>query len=118
MSMPDVAAARKNGPKSKAEWEASITKMDVANAALALALAKKFAVTVKRNEIAGVTVRHVVPAKVDLKHRKHLFIHYHDGAYVIGGGDAGVREAILIAGRVYTDGTARITSCSTLGVYK
>ena len=96
---PEVAASRQNSPKSKAAWIKAIAARNADLAKGAEKFAKQVSVSVKREEIEGVPVRHVVPASVALEHRNHLFIHLHGGAYVVGSGDAGVSEAILIASR-------------------
>ena len=97
---PDVVAARQNAPKSEAEWIKAIEKQEAAMSSETVEnLAKYLRITVERDEIAGVPVHQVVPADVALKHRNHLFIYVHGGAYVFGGGDTGVIEAFIIASR-------------------
>ena len=96
---PNVATARQNVPKNEAEWTAFIAEMDEIYTSEDSALAKQLSVSVKRDEINGVNVHHLMPAVVDPRHENHLFIHLHGGAYVVGGGDASLGESILIADR-------------------
>ena len=94
---PNVEVARNNYPAADDEWLAAQAKTDSGWTATALNLAKKLDVAVDLEEIGGVPVRRMVPAKVDPRHKSHLFIHVHGGAYVFGSGDAGTSEAIVIA---------------------
>ncbi len=96
---PDVAAARQNAPRSEAEWIELVTAANDTFTKMAENLAEQFSVSVERDDIEGVAVFHVVPIDVAPEHRNHLFLHVHGGAYVFGGGDASVFEAILIASR-------------------
>ncbi|MHC4647383.1 MAG: alpha/beta hydrolase fold domain-containing protein, partial [Planctomycetota bacterium] len=93
---PD-AAAQANVPKTAKEWEAWIRDRDAKTVEGARALAKAFSVTVKQDTIAGVNVYHVTSPEIDPKHKTHLFIHVHGGAYILNGGEAGTFEAVLIA---------------------
>ncbi len=94
---PDLQEARKFSATSAADWNAMSEPVDAGDANSARDLAKKFAVTLKLDEIAGVSVHRVTPARVAPEHEKHLFIHLHGGAYVLGAGEAGLPEAVLIA---------------------
>jgi len=94
---PDLQEARKFSATSAADWNAMSEPVDAGDAKAARNLAKSFTVKLKAKKIAGVPVHRVMPAGVTLEHKKYLFIHLHGGAYVMGAGEAGLPEAVLIA---------------------
>ena len=97
---PDVAAMRQNAPGSEEELLKIVDHRTAETAKFARSLATQLSVSIEPDKIAGVPVFQVVPADVAPEHRNHLFIHVHGGAYMIGGGEAAVAEAVLIADRV------------------
>ncbi|MCZ6691383.1 MAG: alpha/beta hydrolase fold domain-containing protein [Planctomycetota bacterium] len=97
---PNVAEhIRQTTFTTKEEWIQVIRAANAGNTQRAEALTERRLVTIKKAEIAGVTVRAVTPADIDPANENRLFVHVHGGAYVIGGGSAGLGEAILIANR-------------------
>ena len=97
---PDVAKhIRKTTFTTREEWVQSIRAANAGNTQRAEALNERWAVTIKKAEIAGVTVRTVTPADIDPANENRLFVHVHGGAYVLGAGTAGLPEAIEIAHR-------------------
>lgn len=99
---PDVAA-RARHPQSTAAWEAAIAARDSARTVPLAELARRFDVSIERDEIAGVRVHRVTPERRSPTHSQHLFLYVHGGAYVYGGGDSGVAEAARIAGSAGID---------------
>lgn len=97
---PDLQAVRQNFPKNDTEWEALKGEMGAAWTAQGAALAEQHAVSIRRDSIESVEVHHVMPADIDPQHENHLFVYLHGGGYVVGGGDASLPEAVLIADRV------------------
>jgi acetyl esterase/lipase len=97
---PDAAAMRQNAPQSEAELRQLVDLRNTETAKFAKSLAAQLSVSIESGEIAGVPVFWVAPADVASQHSNHLFIHVHGGAYMIGGGEAAVAEAVLIADRV------------------
>ncbi len=97
---PDVAASAQAAPATVEGWEAFVAAQDQQRGAGTLALADALSVSIERVEIGGVVARYVRPAEVRPEHADHLFVHVHGGAYVLGGGDASVGEAIGIAASV------------------
>ncbi len=93
---PDVAASKQQIPQGDEQWLAM--QKATANADLDQ-IASGFGVSIEKDEIEGVTVYRVTPAKVDPRHTGHLFLHVHGGAYVVNGGDASVTEAAIVAAR-------------------
>ena len=95
---PDVAAhIRQTTFTTKEEWVEPIRAIDASNALEVEAQIEHLKVTIKEEQIAGVTIRTVTPVDIDPANENRLFVHTHGGAYVIGAGRAGLREAILIA---------------------
>ena len=72
---------------------------DEAGIAASKTLAARLKVTIKEEKIAGVTVYSVMPANINPANKNRLFVHIHGGAYVLGNGQAGLFEAIIIAHR-------------------
>ncbi len=95
---PDVAAhIRQTTFTTKEEWVEFIRAIDAGNTTRVKALTERLKVTIKEDTIAGVTVRTVIPVDIDPANSSRLFVHTHGGAYVLGAGRTGLREAILIA---------------------
>ena len=97
---PDVEATNKLTPQTRAQWEAFINETDARAATRARTLAKNLSVTVEKDKIGGVNVYRVTPAQIDPKHKDHLLIYLHGGAYIVYSGEAGTTEAVLIAARL------------------
>ena len=96
---PSVTESVRQTPASLQEWEPLISTMNAGSAQISEALAERWSVKIKEDEIAGVTVRTVTPTRIDPANVNRLFVHVHGGAYVLNAGLAGVAEAILIAHR-------------------
>jgi len=86
-------------PQSESEWLAVIAQLDEGKAETARDLSGQLSVSVKNDKIEGVKIYHVTPAEVDPRHKEHLFVYVHGGAFVLNAGEAGLPEAILIAQR-------------------
>lgn len=97
--VPDVEANRQLIPSSEAEWVVAVEERDEKNRAIAGVLADQFALTVEEEHIDGVGTYRVTPPEIDRRHQDHLFVYVHGGAYVLGAGEAGLPEAMLIAAR-------------------
>jgi len=98
--VPDVSASRRSAPKDAKEWAALIRQRDAGARAMVKTLTERLAVSIEHDQVRGVGIRRVTPAKIDPLQRRHLFLHLHGGAYVFNGGEAGLYEAALIAERV------------------
>jgi acetyl esterase/lipase len=86
-------------PKSEAEWFAVIAQMDEGKVDNVRALCELLSISVEQEQIEGVNVYHVAPPEVDPRHKDHLFVYVHGGAFVLNGGEAGLAEPIVIAHR-------------------
>lgn len=97
-AMPAMPIAD-SSPSTAAEWEEFVQQRDGAANGTLEPLAAAFNVQVDRFEVEGVPIFRVLPNDVDPRHEEHRFLYVHGGAYVLGGGEAGVMEAVLIASR-------------------
>lgn len=97
-AMPAMPIAN-SAPSTAAEWEEFVQQRDGAANGTLEPLAAAFNVQVDRFEVEGVPIFRVLPNDVDPRHEEHRFLYVHGGAYVLGGGEAGVMEAVLIASR-------------------
>ena len=84
-------------PQTESEWLAFIAAFDKPIVEGVRDVIAQSPITVERDEIEGVTVYHVIPNEIDPAHKDHLFVHIHGGAYILGGGEACMGEAIPIA---------------------
>jgi acetyl esterase/lipase len=84
-------------PRTTAEWKAFIAQADAQSLALNPILARLFPHQVVRREIAGVTVREIIPATLDAAKSGRQFVHFHGGGYALNGGEASTGEAVLAA---------------------
>ncbi len=85
-------------PKNAEEWRPLVE----AGAALAIArlpgLKERLRVSVERTTLGGVRAFRVRPAEVTPENRNRLLLHLHGGCYMLNPGEAGLPEAILMAG--------------------
>jgi len=85
-------------PKDAAEWKTLIKARADAVAATLPDLRAKLGVKVAPARVGGVNVFIVTPEAMPEANRNRLLVHVHGGGYVLGPGESGTREAILMAG--------------------
>ena len=85
-------------PKDAAEWKELINRRAALTAAVVPTLKEKLGVTVEPAKVGGVNVFIVTPKQVAPRNSKRLLVHVHGGGYVFGPGEAGLPEAMLLAG--------------------
>lgn len=85
-------------PKNPAQWKEWVSMASADSMAELAALKKKLGVTVTPKTLAGVSVFIVEPITLPEKNKNRLLVHVHGGGYVFGQGEAGTREAVLMAG--------------------
>jgi acetyl esterase/lipase len=85
-------------PKTPDEWRARVAKLAGDTVATLPALRQMMKVKVEPGEIAGVKVYTVTPETIRPGNENRLLYHIHGGGYVLAPGEAGTREAILMAG--------------------
>jgi acetyl esterase/lipase len=99
-TLADVDMMKGMAPKTAEEWEAWVQERDASSAEGAQALARALSVKVEDDMMGGVAIHRVSPAEIDDRHKNHLFVYIHGGAWVLNGGLAGTAEAVLIAARL------------------
>jgi len=93
---PSIAVSSQS-PQTTEQWEALVETISAAQSVPLEILEQMANVSIERDQIAGVNVYRVTPNEISPEHSNHLFFHVHGGAYVIGGGDASVAEAVQVA---------------------
>lgn len=91
---------REAAPQTVDEWRSLIAARDAASGRYATRLAELTGVSVTQENIAGVPVYRVRPARVADEYANRLFVNVHGGAWAFGGGSATAIEAIMIAAKV------------------
>ena len=85
-------------PKSAEEWKALITRLADGMVATLPDLRQRLGVGVLPTVIAGVKAFVVTPESIPAANSNRLLVHFHGGGYVLNPGEAGTREAVLMAG--------------------
>ena len=84
-------------PATTEDWLELQALFDVAGAELGRAAAAYNEVTYEVQEIAGVRSYIVTPKELNDRWGERVFVHTHGGAWVFGGGDSALREAVWAA---------------------
>ncbi len=82
---------------SDIEWRAFIDAADAARLVPLELLEQTYKVNIEKGEIGGVSVYEVTPVQISPENQDRMFFHVHGGAYVLGGGDNAVAEAVQVA---------------------
>jgi len=85
-------------PTSADEWKEFVAKVAAPAIAGMPELLAKLNVKREQAKIAGIKVYVITPETVPPENHDRLLVHVHGGGYVLGPGEAGNREAILMAG--------------------
>jgi acetyl esterase/lipase len=85
-------------PETSAGWKARVEKAAAATIAALPALREALGVTVEPTTVAGVKAFTVTPRSIPERNQGRLLLHLHGGVRVLNPGQAGTREAILMAG--------------------
>jgi epsilon-lactone hydrolase len=85
-------------PKSAQDWKDFVAERAATSLKGVAALRQKFDLKVEPAVIAGVKAFIVTPGDIPEANRNRLLIHVHGGGYVLGPGEAGLGEALLMAG--------------------
>ena len=85
-------------PETTAEWKARVDKAALTTLAALPKVREALGVSVEPTTIAGVKAFIVTPKSIPLGNRDRLLLHLHGGVRVLNPGEAGTREAILMAG--------------------
>ncbi|KEI72698.1 hypothetical protein GV64_19970 [Endozoicomonas elysicola] len=97
---PDVKAASQFKPESGAEWKEKKNSVNSKRIVKTQELMKQLPVNITLSKINGVTVRYVTPHDVDERHKDHLFVDIHGGAFLLNEGDGSIQESMYIATRL------------------
>lgn len=84
-------------PRTEREWRGFIDGSNAVTLQRQASLREMFPVQVAKTEMAGVTVREIIPQRLDPAWTGRVVVHLHGGAYVINGGEASLNEGILCA---------------------
>ena len=85
-------------PQTPAEWRARVDKAALDVMAGLPQIREALGVTVRPTVIAGVKAFIVTPRTIPPPNRNRVLLHLHGGVRVLNPGEAGTREAILMAG--------------------
>jgi acetyl esterase/lipase len=85
-------------PRTPAEWKAAVEKSAQQVLTKLPQLREALGVKVEPTTLAGVKVFLVTPRSVPERNRNRVLLHLHGGARVFYPGEAGTREAVLMAG--------------------
>jgi acetyl esterase/lipase len=85
-------------PKNADEWRSAATAGAEATMRVLPGIRERLHVAVKDTTIAGVHAFVVTPETVAPENRDRVLVHVHGGCYVLGPGEAGTAEAVLMAG--------------------
>lgn len=84
-------------PKTTEGWLEFQKLFDAPGEELGRQGAKHLGATYEVQEIAGVRTYVVTPRKINQRFADRVFVHVHGGAFVFGGGDSALREAVWAA---------------------
>lgn len=93
-----LSPAFNRAPATLAEWRTRVAEAAARTIADLPALRERLGVQVSPLEVAGVPCFMVTPANVPERNRGRRLLHLHGGVRVLNPGEAGTREAILMAG--------------------
>ncbi|BEU02431.1 hypothetical protein OAG1_12310 [Agarivorans sp. OAG1] len=92
-----VSNSELKAPDSTKAWLEVQQQLNSEFSKLALKAAESLPVSYQKKTIAGVDTFVVTPDKIDPRYAGHYFMHLHGGAFVFGGEEAALREAIWMA---------------------
>src|SRR3954468_18072935 len=84
-------------PESTADWKAIVDKAAQTTVATLPKLREQLGVSVEQSTMAGVNVYILTPKAIPITNRDRVLMHLHGGIRVFNPGEAGTREAILMA---------------------
>lgn len=85
-------------PRNAQEWKAWSDEFSKTVAQSLPQLREKMGVTVSSGRMGGVPVYTVTPKTVPAANAGRILLHFHGGGYVLGAGESGTLEAILMSG--------------------
>lgn len=85
-------------PETTAQWKERVEAAAQRTIATLPKLRAELGVHVRRTTMAGVTAFYVTPNEMSARNGGRVLLHFHGGVRVLNPGEAGTREAILMAG--------------------
>jgi epsilon-lactone hydrolase len=85
-------------PETADAWKARVAKAALTTVALLPKLRESLGVSVEPATMAGVKTFIVTPRSIPPENRDRVLLHLHGGVRVLNPGEAGTREAVLMAG--------------------
>ncbi|MFS1998649.1 alpha/beta hydrolase fold domain-containing protein [Vibrio breoganii] len=92
-----VVAPAIPAPKTQQDWLDLQVMFDAPGIAIAVEAAERLEVTYESRKFAGVDTFIVTPKTVSEEYKDKYLVHIHGGAFVFGGGESALREAIWVA---------------------
>ncbi|WP_248290110.1 hypothetical protein [Vibrio breoganii] len=89
-----VVAPAIPAPKTQQDWLDLQVMFDAPGIAIAVEAAERLEVTYESRKFAGVDTFIVTPKTVSEEYKDKYLVHIHGGAFVFGGGESALREAI------------------------
>lgn len=84
-------------PANTEEWKSRVEKANIQTIAKLIKIREKLGVMVEQTTIGGIKAFIVTPKTIVVNNKNRLLMHLHGGVRVYGAGEAGTREAILMA---------------------
>jgi epsilon-lactone hydrolase len=84
-------------PKTIEEWKSVVDTFAAVAVSNVRGMCERLGVGVEKTMLDGVWAFTVTPAVVPPENRNRLLMHFHGGCYVLGPGEAGLAEAVLMA---------------------
>lgn len=85
-------------PTSNAGWKQMDNPDPQGAKARLTALLDQFDLKLEKKKFGGVECFEIAPRKIARENRRRLLVHVHGGGYVLGAGERGLTEAVLVAG--------------------
>ena len=95
-----VEEVKQTVPVDAASWRELIQQRNAQQKKKIKKMRKQLDVSVELLDIAGVTVRKLIPSVLSPHFANHVYLDVHGGAYVFFGGLSSIEEGLLIASRL------------------
>ncbi|WP_394246456.1 alpha/beta hydrolase [Vibrio profundi] len=92
-----VVPASVSVPTNNEEWLALQTQFDASGIDVAHQAMERLGVTYETKQFAGVDTFFVSPKNIAPEYKDKWLVHIHGGAFVFGGGESALREAVWVA---------------------
>ena len=100
-SIPQPVVDRPPAVTSREEWKAIIAAADAPLIPIIREMAESLSVTIQGQAMAGVNTYSVTPEEVAREHDGKLFLYVHGGGFILGGGESGNWEPVILASQMH-----------------